>query len=242
MDTQFYTVLSQYYDELFPNRQPPADFIHSLLPGPSTILDAGCATGNLSISLARREHRVMGIDTDEHLLEQARHKTRPEGHNMMFRLLDMRKIGKVFGPGSYGCVACVGNTLPHLATAEEVRQFITDAHTILAPGGWLVLQLLNHDLIRHKGSLDLPVITTEHVIFKRQYVYDNGRILFHARLERTVEADVLADAITHVCLTPAVLGGLITGAGFTVTDRFAGPDRAAFTDDSQSLLVAARRA
>ena len=36
--------------------------------GPGAVLDAGCGTGRVAIELARRGHRVVGIDADPDML------------------------------------------------------------------------------------------------------------------------------------------------------------------------------
>jgi len=49
-----------------------ADFVVSLEPAPSSVLDAGCGTGRVAIELARRGLRVVGVDVDRSMLERAR--------------------------------------------------------------------------------------------------------------------------------------------------------------------------
>ena len=49
-----------------------ADFVASLEPAPSSVLDAGCGTGRVAIELARRGMTVVGVDVDRSMLERAR--------------------------------------------------------------------------------------------------------------------------------------------------------------------------
>ena len=48
-----------------------ADFVTSLDPRPSTVLDAGCGTGRLARELARRGVDVVGVDLDSDMLDHA---------------------------------------------------------------------------------------------------------------------------------------------------------------------------
>jgi SAM-dependent methyltransferase len=48
-----------------------ADFVTSLDPRPSSVLDAGCGTGRLARELARRGVDVVGIDLDRDMLDHA---------------------------------------------------------------------------------------------------------------------------------------------------------------------------
>ena len=49
-----------------------ADFVMTLDPPPSSVLDAGCGTGRLGIELARRSCDVVGVDLDDDMLAYAR--------------------------------------------------------------------------------------------------------------------------------------------------------------------------
>jgi SAM-dependent methyltransferase len=51
-----------------------ADFVTSLDPRPSTVLDAGCGTGRLARELARRGADVVGVDLDRDMLDHAARK------------------------------------------------------------------------------------------------------------------------------------------------------------------------
>jgi SAM-dependent methyltransferase len=53
-----------------------ADFVTSLVPRPSTVLDAGCGTGRLARELARRGVDVVGVDLDRDMLDHAARKAR----------------------------------------------------------------------------------------------------------------------------------------------------------------------
>jgi SAM-dependent methyltransferase len=63
-----------------------ADLVSSY--GPTTVLDAGCGTGRVSVELARRGITVTGVDLDDHMLAAARRKA-PDLHWVLDDLLQL---------------------------------------------------------------------------------------------------------------------------------------------------------
>jgi len=70
--------IAEIYDAVNP-WAPDADFYLSLAgPGPSSVLDLGCGTGTLCCALAKRGHRVTGVDPAAEMLAVARRKPHAE--------------------------------------------------------------------------------------------------------------------------------------------------------------------
>lgn len=106
-----------------------------LLAGRSGLdaLDAGCGTGFLSFELARRGHRVVGIDFAPAMLAEARRKAAEENASVRFEQGDAERLP--FASDSFDLVVSrhVLWTLPHPEAAidEWIR--------VLRPGGRLVV-------------------------------------------------------------------------------------------------------
>lgn len=96
-------------------------------------LDAGCGTGFLSFELARRGHRVVGIDFAPAMLAEARRKAAEENASVRFEQGDAERLP--FASDSFDLVVSrhVLWTLPHPEAAidEWIR--------VLRPGGRLVV-------------------------------------------------------------------------------------------------------
>src|SRR5690242_457259 len=112
------------------------DRIFGLILGgrsPLDALDAGCGTGFLSLELARRGHRVTGIDFTPAMLAEARRKAAEQGAAVRFEETDAEQLP--CAPGSFDLVVSrhVLWTLPHPEAAidEWIR--------VLRPGGRLVI-------------------------------------------------------------------------------------------------------
>ena len=106
--------------------------VHALLDGqPSDVLDAGCGTGRVGIHLAELGHRVVGVDLDPSMLDEAR--TRAPGISWHLRDLATLDLGRRFD-----LVVGAGNIWPLLTPGTHARVLARlAAH--LRPGGLLVL-------------------------------------------------------------------------------------------------------
>ena len=61
-----------------------------------SVLDVGCNAGFYSIQMKRRgAERVVGIDTDDHYLDQARFAARVNGADIEFRKLSVYRVGEL---------------------------------------------------------------------------------------------------------------------------------------------------
>lgn len=100
---------------------------------PIDALDVGCGTGFLSLELAARGHRVVGIDLAPAMLEAARGKATVRGLAVRFETADAEQLP--YPAQSFDLVISrhVLWTLPHPETA------IADWLRVLRPGGRLVI-------------------------------------------------------------------------------------------------------
>jgi len=100
---------------------------------PTTVLDAGCGTGSLSVVLARLGHMVTGIDFSPTMLAQAEAKAQSMGQHILFKRMDAAT--PVLPAHHYGVVIC-RHVLWALPEPANVLRRWAD---LLTPGGRLVL-------------------------------------------------------------------------------------------------------
>jgi 2-polyprenyl-3-methyl-5-hydroxy-6-metoxy-1,4-benzoquinol methylase len=115
-----------------------AAFLDGLVGPGSRVLDAGCGTGRVGLELARRGHRVAGLDVDVSMLEVARADALAEGldvHLAVGDLLDAERL--VGGHGPFDLVAAPGNVIVYLAPGTEA-DVVRALAGLLRPGGLLV--------------------------------------------------------------------------------------------------------
>lgn len=176
----FYSLFSNYYDEVFPVSSEMENFIAGRLKG-SEVLNIGCATGNLEMALSHYKLDITGIDIDENMIKKARKKAE-EISNVRFLEGDMTKLETYFSPGSFSNVLCVGNTLAHLRDMEEISRFFLSVKKLLKSEGRFIIQIMNYDRIITNNTLRFPTVKTPSVSFERSYTFEKDHVLFHTTI------------------------------------------------------------
>ncbi|MEO5951983.1 MAG: class I SAM-dependent methyltransferase [Chloroflexia bacterium] len=112
------------------NSNPEADFIYSLRPAPSTILDAGCGTGRLAIALYERGFSPTGVDISTSMLS----KPRFSAPHLSWRLGD---ISCVRLEKRFDAIVLAGNVMIFLRKGTE-QAVLSNMARHLAPSGTLI--------------------------------------------------------------------------------------------------------
>lgn len=213
----FYSLLSKYYDEVFPAKEAELRFVSSLLDGCTDLLDIGCGTGNKTAILAQGR-RAAGFDMDPEMI--ARASAAHTGENLHFFTLDMRELTSVLSPGSFDAAVCLGNTLAHLHRDGEQTAFFRQVRTILRPGGVVVGQVLNYDRIVDNHIATLPLIETPNVRFERGYQWREGQLRFVTRIVDKHTGDAFDNDIPLRPILRAAVDSVLAATGFGVVEHY----------------------
>lgn len=248
----FYEALSQYYDVLFPAAPAQAAFVKSRTKEEGRVLDVAAGAGNLAVVLAEAGFQVTAVDIDPAMAERMQAKSCQEGRQFEALKGDMREVGGLLAGRHYETVLCVGNSIVHLASLEEIAGAAAQMKSLLAPGGTLILQVVNYDRIIREHVTELPLLERSHgeqsVIFRRTYEHtEEGKINFHGRL--TVRGAVSSDSATQqewdntvqlLALQSGDLMRILQESGFTHVELFGSFQGEAFGPDSPALIAVAR--
>lgn len=193
-----YQRLAPYYDDYFPQSRQATSFLLGLTSGERwkgrdggsrdrpTVVDFGCATGSQLLDLAEAGWRAVGYEPCTAMLEIARRKAIARGLSVDFEAHTMLEAAPYIQPGSVDLALCLGNTLPHLQGAEELERFIAEVGALLAPGGGIVLQLLNYKRILAllaEGEYRFPTLRSGESTFERSYaIAPDGKPVFRVEL------------------------------------------------------------
>jgi SAM-dependent methyltransferase len=244
----FYESISAYYDLIFPADRQTVEFIAAGIPanagGEARILDLACGTGSYSLALAERGCRVIGIDLDRAMIESARRKGMERKQQVDFRVMDMLQAGQLLEPG-FDLIFCIGNSLVHLESDKQIRELLSDCRNLLAPGGALIVQIINYDRILAQGLTSLPTLREESadLEFVRSYELEPDRkaVLFRTelRIGRGGERRVIHNQILLRILTSERLIELVEAAGFREPRLFGSFDHRPFDLQSLPLVLCA---
>jgi glycine/sarcosine N-methyltransferase len=239
----FYTSIHPWYDEIFPFVPAQRDFVlsygtdHGL-----SIADVGCGTGSLIISLAQAFRKTAGLDPDESMLEAARKKAAEVPEGTWFIKAGMLDLAKELAPRSVDRLICFGNTLPHLASDEEVREFVRQAAHVLYPDGLIFIQLINYDRIFNQKLTELPPIENDVILFERFYEYPENptHVLFKTRLTIKAIDQVIENEVPLLAIRPSKLRSILEESGFNRIEEFGSFKKEPVTPQSQPYIITGR--
>ena len=207
----------------------------------SRVLDLGCGSGRRTIELARRGHRVLGVDPDERALAAARAAAKDEKLNIHFMKADVRAISY---RSEIDAVVSLDGAFGQLPNDRDDLRCLEAARKALKPSGLLLLDTLNKEwLMRHfepnfweqgeegKGAVVLDQITFD---FERGRL-DNRRVIVGADGKRTPSfVSIRVYALTE-------LKSQLERAGLVYLQSWGGFDGSAYGMDSARVVVLAQR-
>ncbi len=139
------------YLRVYPHRndreaRSQVDFLLGKLDSgsPRDILDLGCGDGRHSLELARRGHRVIGLDLSEELLERARSRNEDEGLEATFIQGDMRDPPR---RSAFDLVVNFFTSFGYFRTDGENARVLAAISQALRPGGRFLMDYLNREYV-----------------------------------------------------------------------------------------------
>lgn len=178
------------------------------------ILDIGCATGELAFNMASEGAKVTGIDLNEDLLDNAKNNKVHSG--LKFQFGDMLELENDFQQKQFDSVLCFGNTLVHLQSIELIQKMIRGVKSVLKPGGFFLMQILNYDYILNEKVSELPLIETENIRFIRNYKFNvnSPLIRFQTNLHLKKENQTLSNETSLLAIRSMQLTDIVELCGF----------------------------
>ncbi|PGH49528.1 bifunctional 2-polyprenyl-6-hydroxyphenol methylase/3-demethylubiquinol 3-O-methyltransferase UbiG [Streptomyces sp. Ru87] len=193
-------------------------------------VDLGCGPGPQTLALASLGFAsVTAVDTSARLLEELMEFAMRSGHHQAVRAVhqDIREaLPGLASPDSLAVVACMGDTLPHLPSSQDVQELITDVAKALHPGGSFVATY--RDLTRelHGPERFIPVRSTGDRILTCFLDYQGEDTVLVHDLVHTRHADswkLKTSSYPKLRLSPQWLTDQCHAAGLDVRRHAAGP-------------------
>jgi len=105
------------------------------------VLDVGCGPGAHAIALARRGHRVTGLDTSRRLLDRARAAARSADAQIEWVEADMREFQR---PASFDLICSLYSSFGYFDDRQN-RRVLENMRASLAPGAVLLLDVIGRE-------------------------------------------------------------------------------------------------
>lgn len=227
------------------------------LSGARSVLDAGAGSARHSLLFASWGMSVTAVDPDESMLAQARINIASAEKALALsggRVRLMRGgFGELegLGAGPVDALVCTGNALPHVSGASGLRAAVRDFYRVLAPGGVIVLHLLNHARLADLRVRTVPPVvrdTSEGVkVFLRVigYPQDGESLDFDfVTLVRSTQGEwaLTHRRSDHTFIPVDVLADELSSSGFTNIERFGDHERKPLEiENDESVIVVARK-
>ncbi len=241
----FYQSIASYYDDIFPKNPLQSSFVLQSIEdaGNSRLLDIGCATGSLSLSLSSHLQYIEGIDIDREFLGIAAKKSPKKCTNVRFTYCDMLKIGQQFGANSFDALVCFGNTLVHLPDMNAMDRFLKNASEVLRKDGKMLLQIIHYDRILDQDIWQLPTIDTEKICFERNYATNKStkRIAFKSSLLIKKSGERIQNSIELYPLRKKELHKLLEDNHFGDIQFYGNFNKKELETNDQPLIIECRR-
>lgn len=241
----FYEEISRYYDYIFPTGEAQVHFLLSLAKkAGNRVLDVASGSGGYSLALAREGFDVTAVDLDEEMVRLAREKAAMEKIPINAFACDMRNLEEKL-KSKFHLVFCIGNSIVHLGTIEEIRRVLAQMYNLLEDKGFIALQTINYDRILDYGINELPAIANDEAGLKfiRRYVYNEkkGMIDFNTTLSvaNGDKVDVWENSIELLPLLSDDLVEALKWAGFKDISLFGDFKGSPYGKDSFMTVAAA---
>ena len=145
---------------------------------PGRVLDAGCAAGLTARLFAETGIEAVGLDRSRAMVTVAQQKHAGTSLPLSFRTGRFEKLPNTLH-GRFDLVVCLANAIAGVDGPRGLRDAMRGFHRVLAPGGSLVLQMLNFGAAP-EGEL-MPIRATEHegIVYLRYARREGRRFTLH---------------------------------------------------------------
>jgi len=133
---------------------------------PKTALDAGCASGLTTQLLGEMGVKTTGLDRSKPILKYARKKYQGRKLPIAFRHGEFESLPRTMS-GKYDLVACLANSISGVPSVTRLRKSLKGFRRVLAPGGHLVLQMLNYAAIKEGVLLPIKATMNGDIVYER---------------------------------------------------------------------------
>jgi len=239
---EFYDKFVDKYDTLvsFENRvKREANFYDTLFKEykVSTVLDCACGTGHHVMMLKQLGYEPEGSDLSPAMINKARANLKNKNVNATLKVSDFKDLNKNFGE-KFDAAICVGNSLPHLLSDEDLTLALTEMNSILHDNGILILELRNFDKLFKFKRRFFPVSFRENEAFFYVLDFLPSEVIFNVINVNTSDQAFQTYTTKYYALKRDKLKDLLYTSGFQIIDYYEDHEFNKYNiDTSDSLII-----
>jgi len=195
----FYDDMTGYNEEFEPARKSLDVFLKK---HPSKrILDSACGTGIYAIAAAKIGLTAVGTDLSEKMIDKAKINSTRENVSVEWITGDIRNLDEA-GIGKFDTILCMGNSIPHFLSSDDLRDTFRVWKTLLNPGGVLVVEFLNYRKILERNERVIYVNRKNDKEYIRFYDFIDSQSLKFNILELEWKGEEAANQLFSMQLHP----------------------------------------
>lgn len=207
-----------------------------------TVLDLACGTGSLSVLLAKRGYRVLGVDLSEDMLAEADQKAAAmEGNRPFFVCQPMQRLRL---PETVDAVICCLDSINYLRKPTDCQKTFRRVYDALTHGGVFVFDINTPQKLRAlDGQVFLDETDDTYCVWRAQFA-EKKRLCFYGMdiFQREGE-HWLRSFEEHVeyAYEPEELTAWLCDAGFTDVRQYGDLRMHAPEPDEQRIYFSAKK-
>ncbi|HUV30434.1 MAG TPA: class I SAM-dependent methyltransferase [Acidobacteriota bacterium] len=210
---------------------------------PTSVLDAGCATGLTAMLFARLGVAATGLDRSRKMISLARGKYGASGRSPVFRVGQFESLPGLLH-GRFDLVVCLANAISGVGSVANLRKSLRNFCRVLKPGGALVLQMLNYAALKEGEVMPVRATRSDGIIWVRYSIRRGRKLALHAVRLDIDESPPLLEPFYHELdnFTVERVTQAMRSAGFRQLHRYADLLLSKrFTKSARDLVIVTRR-
>ncbi|MBM9589865.1 class I SAM-dependent methyltransferase [Leptospira sp. 201903075] len=143
--------------------------------GKEVAIDLGAGNGIQSLALSKLGYEVISIDFNKQLLSELKENAKTLSHPIEIIEDDILSVAKFQHKGPT-LLLCMGDTITHLSSKEEIKEFLKSCYECLNPNGKLLLSFRDYSQNLEGDSRFIPVMSDDTKIHTCILEYEENRI------------------------------------------------------------------
>ncbi|MBP6963381.1 MAG: methyltransferase domain-containing protein [Armatimonadetes bacterium] len=207
------------------------------------ILDTACGTGRHAFAFQDWGYHVIAADSSPEMVAKARKNAgdRP----IAFVEAGFTELAK--SDGMFDAVTCLGNSLPHVLSDEELDASLRSMYDVLVPGGAVIIQNNNYDMIVGRAQRFMPIAARrsdgKEYLFQRFFDFHGDTLTFNlvTMVKERGDWAMHVHPIPQRALTSGLLASKLEAAGFENVRFYGGYPAKPFVSLESDVMVAVAR-